>query len=139
MGKFFFRFFTGMHAKLYKLSGGRFFGGGKNGSVLVLTHKGARTGKVRDTPLMFIREGESYLIVASAGGSEYHPGWYFNLLANPETVIQIGGETVRVAARDADTDRDSLWSKIVAAAPQFGGYESKTDRIIPVVVLKPGF
>ena len=137
MGKFLFRLFTGMHAKLYKLTGGRFLGGGKKGSVLVLTHKGAKSGKVRTTPLMFIREGDSYLIVASAGGSEHSPGSYFNLRANPETTINVRGDTVRVMARDAGADRDGLWAKIVAAQPQFGGYESKTDRVIPVMVLDP--
>ncbi len=137
MGKFVFRLFTGIHAKLYKLTGGRLFGGGKNGSVLVLTHKGAKSGKVRDTPLMFIREGDRYLIVASAGGSERSPGWYFNLLANPDSTINVGGETIRVSAKDAGADRDAMWAKIVATAPQFGGYEAKTDRVIPVVVLEP--
>jgi deazaflavin-dependent oxidoreductase (nitroreductase family) len=126
-----------MHAKLYKLTGGRFFGGGDDGSVLVLTHKGAKSGKVRDTPLMFIRDKDSYLTLASAGGDENNPGWYYNLLANPDTTINVSGETISVTARDAGTERDALWAKVVAAEPRFGKYESRTTRVIPVVVLAP--
>lgn len=137
MGRALFRFFTGMHAKLYKLTGGRFFGGGDDGSVLVLTHQGAKSGKVRDTPLMFIRDEDSYLIIASAGGDEKSPGWYYNLLANPDTTINVRGETIAVSARDAGPDRDALWARVVAAEPQFGRYESRTSRAIPVVVLDP--
>lgn len=138
MGKFLFRFFTGMHARLYKLTGGRFFGGGVDeGSVLVLDHKGAKTGKVRATPLMHFRDGDNYLIVASAGGAPQHPGWYHNLMANPETTINLNGETISVRAGDAGADRDALWKRIVTAEPRFGAYETKTDRLIPIVVLEP--
>lgn len=137
MGRFLFRFFTGMHAKLYKLTGGKFFGGGDEGSVLVLTHQGAKSGKVRDTPLMHFRDGDDYLIVASAGGDPRHPGWYHNLMANPDTTINLNGQTIPVRARDAGADRERLWEKIVAAEARFGSYETKTDRVIPVVVLEP--
>ena len=137
MGKFLFRFFTGMHAKLYKLTGGRFLGGGEKGSLLVLTHRGARSGKVRDTPLMYFREGQDYLIVASAGGDPRHPGWYHNLMANPDVTINLGGESIAVRARDAGDERERFWKKIVAAKQQFGAYETKTDRVIPVVILEP--
>jgi len=136
MGKFMFRFGVGLHAKLYKLTGGRFFGGGDQGSILVLNHKGAKSGKVRDTPLMYIRDGDNYLIVASAGGDARNPGWYHNLMAHPDTTVNLNGDTVAVHARDAGPDRDQLWQKIVAAKAQFERYESKTDRVIPVVVLE---
>lgn len=138
MGKFLFRFFTGMHAKLYKLTRGKFFGGGdKEGAVLVLTHTGAKSGKVRDTPLMHFRDGDDYLIVASAGGAPQHPGWYYNLLANPDTTINLNGETVAVRARGAGGERERIWADIVAAEPRFGSYETKIDRVIPIVVLEP--
>jgi deazaflavin-dependent oxidoreductase (nitroreductase family) len=138
MGKLLFRFFTTMHAKIFKVTGGRFVGGGtEDGSILVLTHTGARSGKVRDTPLMFIHHNGGYLIVASAGGAHEHPGWYHNLMANPDTTVNIDGESIDVNARDAGTDRGQLWAKIVDAEPRFGSYESRTDRVIPVVVLQP--
>ncbi len=137
MGKFFFRLFTGLHVKLFKLTGGGFFGGGtKDGSVLVLTHKGARSGTVRDTPLMFIHHENGYLLIGSAGGGDQHPGWYHNLMANPETTVNIDGDAVPVRARDAGADRDGLWKKIVETEPRFGRYESRTERSIPVVILE---
>jgi deazaflavin-dependent oxidoreductase (nitroreductase family) len=136
VGKFFFRISTGLHAKLYKFTGGRFFGGGQGGRVLVLTHKGARTGKLRDTPLMYLPHDDGYLIVASAGGDSRHPGWYHNLMANPETVVNINGESIAVKARDAAEQRDQLWAEVKERDSRFGAYETKTDRIIPVVVLE---
>ncbi len=134
MGKFIFRLFTGMHARMYKLTGGRFFGGG---SIVIVTHKGAKSGRVRDTPLMSFREGDDYLIVASAGGDSRNPGWYYNLMANPDAVINDSGTEVKVRASDAGPARDAMWEEVVAAAPRFKSYESKTDRVIPIVVLTP--
>lgn len=135
MGNFFFRLGTGLHAKLYKLTGGRFLGGGENGSVLVLTHRGARSGKIRETPLMFMPNDDGFMIVASAGGAPHNPGWYHNLMANPDTTVNLRGETIAVRARDAGAERGALWEKIVGAEPRFGSYESKTDRTIPIVIL----
>ncbi len=138
MGQFFLRLGTSLHAKLFKLTGGRFMGGGTDdGSVLVLTHKGAKSGKVRDTPLMHFHDGDGYLIVASAGGADEHPGWYYNLMANPDATVNIDGESRAVTARDAGERREDLWLKIVTADARFGRYESSTDRVIPVVVLEP--
>ncbi len=133
MGKFLFRFFTGAHAKIIKLSRGRLLAG----RTLVLTHKGAKSGKVRDTPLMYFADGDNYLIVASAGGAPNHPGWYHNLLANPDTSVLVRGKQIAVTARDAGPTREELWERITAEAPQFAAYETKTERVIPVVVLEP--
>ena len=136
MGRFFLRLFTGLHASLYKLTGGRFFGGGDEGRVLILSHTGAKTGKVRATPLMFMPHEDGYLLVASAGGDSKHPGWYHNLMANPETTVNVSGQSIAVLARDAGDQRDELWAKVKEADARFGNYESKTDRVIPVVVLE---
>lgn len=133
MGKFFFRLFTGLHAKIIKLTGGRLLAR----KTLALTHRGAKSGKLRDTPLMFFEDGDNYLVVASAGGAPSNPGWYYNLMANPETTVVVKGKTVPVTARDAGEERDSLWAKITTADPRFAAYETKTSRIIPVVVLEP--
>lgn len=133
MGKFLFRLFTGAHAKIIKLTKGKVLAG----KTLVLTHTGAKSGKVRDTPLMYFPDGDNYLIIASAGGAPQHPGWYHNLMANPETVVQVKDQTIKVTARDAGEARDALWEKITTAEPRFAAYEGKTDRTIPVVVLEP--
>jgi deazaflavin-dependent oxidoreductase (nitroreductase family) len=134
MGNFVFRLFTGIHARLYKLTGGRLTGGG---SVIIVRHKGAKSGKVRETPLMSFRDGEEYFVVASAGGSPRNPGWYYNLMANPATVINDRGTEIAVIASDAGARRNELWAKVVANSKQFAGYEDKTEREIPIVVLTP--
>jgi len=133
MGKFFFRLFTGMHAKIIKLSKGRLLAR----ATLVLTHRGAKSGKVRETPLMYLRDGDNFLVAASAGGAPQHPGWYHNLMANPETTIQVDAKTIAVAARDAGDDREELLAKIIDAEPRFAQYEERAGRAIPVVVLEP--
>lgn len=136
MGRFIFRVLTGLHAKLYQLTGGRFFGGGEGGKTLVLTHKGAKTGKVRQTPLMYMSHKDGYVIIASAGGDDRNPGWYYNLMANPETAVNINGESIAVRAHDASDQRDELWATVTAWDGRFAEYEAKTDRVIPLVVLE---
>ena len=76
-------------------------------------------------------------MVASAGGAPEHPGWYHNLMAKPETEINLNGDEIAVRARDAGPEREALWPRIVAAEPRFEQYETKTDRVIPIVVLEP--
>lgn len=133
---------TGLHAKLYRFTGGRFLRGGKDGRVLALTHRGAKSGKVRQTPLMYMPHDDGYMIIASAGGDSRHPGWYHNLMFNPETAINVSGESIAVRARDAGDQRDQrdqrdeLWAKVKEWDPRFGNPETKADRVIPVVVLE---
>jgi deazaflavin-dependent oxidoreductase (nitroreductase family) len=133
MGRFLFRFFTGAHAKIIKLSRGKLLAG----RLLVLSHKGAKSGKVRDTPLMYFPSGDNYLIIASAGGAPNHPGWYHNLLANPDTVVEVAGKQIAVTARDAGPARDELWAEISTEEPRFAAYETRAERTIPIVVLEP--
>jgi F420H(2)-dependent quinone reductase len=128
---------TGIHARLIE-STGAFGGGSDDGSTLALNHLGAKSGTPRKSPVMFVRYDGSYLIAASAAGSNENPGWYYNLKANPDTVINVGGTDVAVRAREADPgERDDLYERISDVRPQFAGYEKKTDRVIPVFVLTP--
>lgn len=133
------RVFTGTHGKLFKLFGGKALGGGeKDGSVLLLTHTGAKSGKIRETPLQFVRDGQDVLLMASAAGSDQHPGWYHNLVANPEVHILINGETQQVTAEVPDADQQApLLARFVETDDRFGKYMEKTERTIPVVALKP--
>ena len=132
MGKLVFRLFSRINVALYKVTGGRMMG-----DLIIVRHKGARSGKVRETPLRGFRDGNDYMVVASANGNPKNPGWYYNLMANPETVINDSGTEVAVVARDAGTRRDELWARVVAEAPRFNGYETKTERVIPIVLLTP--
>lgn len=106
---------------------------------LLLTTKGARTGKPRTTPLVYVRDGQSLVLIASRGGNPRHPAWYLNLRANPEVEILLDGKTARYVARDAEgEERERLWNKAVGV---YSGYEKYRKRAggrnIPVVVMEP--
>jgi len=106
--------------------------------LLLLTHRGARTGTRRTNPLAYFRDGDDYVIVASKGGAETNPDWYHNLLAEPLATVEVGADEIEVTARPAGQDeRERLWALITAANPAFADYEQKTPRTIPVVILSP--
>lgn len=129
-----FRLFTQGHARWYQAMGGRL--AGKN--VLLLTTTGRKTGKTRVSPLRRIEDGDNYLIAGSVGGAPRHPGWYYNLTANPSVTVQVGTHVERRTARITEGDeRHRLWEKFVAADRRFADYQQRTERVIPVVVLEP--
>lgn len=106
--------------------------------MLLLDHVGAKSGTERTSPLAYVEEGENVAIIASKGGYPKHPAWYHNLRANPDTNIQVGAEHRAVHARVADaTEHKRLWSKAVAAYSGYDGYQQRTDREIPIVILEP--
>lgn len=106
--------------------------------LLLLHHKGARSGTERVSPLMYRDLRDGYAIFASKGGADTNPDWFHNLRAHPETEVEIGTGTVAVKARVVDGDeRDRIWSSWKSDWPQFAGYEKKTSRDhIPVIVLE---
>jgi deazaflavin-dependent oxidoreductase (nitroreductase family) len=106
--------------------------------TLLLTTTGRKTGQQRTTPLIFARDGQDYLVVASVGGGPHHPAWYLNLLAEPSAGIQVRGEHIRVSARTAeDAEKQRLWKRVTDVWPNYDVYQTRTDRRIPVVVLRP--
>jgi deazaflavin-dependent oxidoreductase (nitroreductase family) len=106
--------------------------------LLLLTHRGARSGTLRTNPLAYFRDGDDYVIVASKCGAETNPDWYHNLVAEPRATIEVGTDEIEVSARRAEEDeRKRLWTMITAANPAFADYEQKTTRTIPVVILSP--
>ena len=106
--------------------------------LLLLTHRGAKTGAERTNPLAYFRDGDDYVVVASKGGAPTNPDWYHNLLANPDATIEVGTDELPVRARSAEgQERERLWTMITAANPAFAEYEGKTDRTMPVVILAP--
>ncbi len=105
--------------------------------MLLLDHTGARSGIRRTSPLVYVRDGDDVVIVASKGGHPKHPAWYHNLKAHPETTVQIGSERREVRARVASAEeRGRLWDKAVQTYAGYGGYQERTDREIPLVVLE---
>ena len=109
--------------------------------LMLLTTVGARSGEERITPVMYHRDGERYVVVASKGGAPDDPAWYHNLKANPVATVEVGTatgtETFEVRAREAEgEERERLYAERVAIAPGFGEYERKTSRKIPVMILE---
>lgn len=113
-------------------------GGPFDGAPMVLvTHRGARSGIERTTPLMYLPAGDDVVIFASKAGAPDNPAWFHNLVANPDATAEVGSETYAVRARVAEgSERDDLWTRQKTAFPQFQEYEDATDRVIPVVVLE---
>lgn len=129
----------GAHVALYRYSGGR-LGHRPPGlpQMLLLDHVGARSGVRRTSPLVYTREGNDYLLVASKGGYPRHPAWFHNLQANPDTTIQVGPRVLPVRAQVAsDEERERLWPLCVATYRGFDGYQARAGRTIPLVVLSP--
>ncbi|MPV37417.1 nitroreductase family deazaflavin-dependent oxidoreductase [Georgenia subflava] len=105
--------------------------------IVVITTRGARTGKIRKVPLMRVEHEGDYAIVASQGGAPKHPVWYHNVLADPHVVLQDGAERWDMTARElAGEERDAWWARAVEAFPPYADYQEKTDRLIPVFVLE---
>lgn len=106
--------------------------------VVLLTVRGAKTGKLRYTPVMRVEHDGSYAVVASKGGAPEHPTWYYNIKAYPELSLQDGTVTKDYVAREVDgAERAEWWERAVAAYPSYAEYQEKTDRQIPVFVLDP--
>ena len=106
--------------------------------LLLLHHTGAKSGEDRINPVAYQSDDGRYVIFASKGGAPSNPGWYHNLISHPNTTIEVGTETIDVSASEATgEERERLFSTQAERYPQFGEYESKTDRVIPVIVLTP--
>jgi deazaflavin-dependent oxidoreductase (nitroreductase family) len=126
------------HSSLYRTTDGRFGGKMFGAPVLLLNTTGRKSGQRRTTPLLYLRDGEDLAIVASNGGAPRHPAWFLNLKANPEATVELGDREVRVRAEEASPEEKArLWPRLVEMYPGYEGYQEKTDREIPVVVLHP--
>jgi len=135
------RRFMGIHTLLYQRSGGRLGHTipGVPGKMLLLDHVGAKSGTKRTSPLLYVRDGEDLVIVASKGGFPKHPAWYHNLIANPDTSVQVGSKQLPVHARVAtDEEYPRLWKAAVAGYHGYEDYAVRSKgRKIPLVVLEP--
>jgi deazaflavin-dependent oxidoreductase (nitroreductase family) len=131
----------GVHTFLYRRTGGRLghHVPGVGPPMLLLDHVGAKSGKERTSPLLYIPDGEDIVIVASKGGYPKHPAWYHNLIANPDTTVQVGGEKRPVHARTANSDeRQRLWPRVVSSYHGYADYQKRSKgREIPLVILEP--
>jgi F420H(2)-dependent quinone reductase len=126
-----------LYVRLYRGTGGR-LGQRLPGSppILLLDHTGARSGKNRTTPLVYMPDGENFVVVGAKGGHPKHPSWVHNLRAHPDTEVQLGSNKIRVHAAEASAEeRALLWSKAAEYNPAWARYQERTQRTLPVVIL----
>ena len=127
-----------LHRVLYRASGGRIGSRIWGLPIVLLTTTGRRSGRRRTVPLCSLPRGESYVVIASYGGLDRPPSWWLNLQRDPHATVQLGRTTRNVVARETTSaERDRLWAEVTAIAPGYLGYERRTSRRIPVVVLEP--
>ncbi len=122
----------------FRANGGQVPSWGGTSPLLLLHHRGARSGVERVNPVAYMKGDGHYVIFASKAGAPTNPGWYHNLKAHPETMVEVGDETVPVTAREVrGEERERLFAGQSERSPQFAEYQKKTHRVIPVVVLIP--
>ena len=134
-----------INTRVYRLTGGRLGNRWRVGSALrrpaavcLLTTTGRRSGQARTVPLLYLRDGEQFVFVASQGGMAKNPAWYLNLSADLHVVAEVGRERFDLVARTAsDQERARLWPRLVEMYADFDTYASWTDRTIPVVICEP--
>jgi deazaflavin-dependent oxidoreductase (nitroreductase family) len=129
----------GVHGVVYRLSRG-LIGHHIPGAppMLLLDHVGAKSGRKRTSPLAYLEDGENLVIVASKGGHPRSPAWFHNLVANPDTTVQVGTQKRAVRARVAGRrERKRLWPRVVQLYDGYADYQRRTDREIPLVILEP--
>ncbi|HSO50488.1 MAG TPA: nitroreductase family deazaflavin-dependent oxidoreductase [Acidimicrobiia bacterium] len=127
-----------LHRWLYKTTRGAVGKRLVDNDILLLTTTGRRTGRPHTVPLLYLREGETVVLIASYGGRDRHPAWYLNLAATPEVEVQLRQQQFKARARTADPEeRAAWWPRVVAAYGDYAVYQTRTDRVIPVVLLEP--
>lgn len=132
------RFFSLAHAFTYRLTAGRLGGSVGKAPVLVLTTIGRRSGLPRSTPVLYLRDGERFVLVASNAGDDKDPLWWSNLKNNPNATVRVCTTDKTVSARQASPEEKTrYWPQLVALYPAYSSYQKKTRREIPVVVLTP--
>lgn len=128
---------VGRHIREYVESDGKKGHRWSGVDTLLLTTRGRKTGKLRRTALIYGRDGDRYLVVASAGGLPTHPSWYLNLAANPKVQVQVGPERFSAQAATAPPkERPRLWRLMTSIWPEYDRYQTRTERAIPVVVIE---
>jgi deazaflavin-dependent oxidoreductase (nitroreductase family) len=121
----------------FRANGGQVGGRWAGAPLILVNHRGAKTGREYTTPLAYTRDGDAFVVYGSKGGMPAHPHWFLNLVAHPDVTVEVGGETIPVIARLAKgEERARLWAARVAESPSFADYQAATVREIPVVVFE---
>lgn len=129
------RTFTTAHRMLYRATGGTLGGTLHGAPILLLRTTGRRTGRRRETPLIYAQVGDRYVLVASNGGADRHPAWFLNLTGDPLVEVQLGRSRAQMRARPASpTERAALWPRMSHTYPGYAAYQERTAREIPIVL-----
>ena len=132
------QFFIGTHVFLYRRTGGKIGADMRGMTVILLTTTGRKSGKERTAPLMYIEDGNNYVVAASNGGSDKHPGWYWNLQSNSQVQIQVRDKVMQATAKQANPEeRSRHWKQFAAKTDIFDKYQQNTTREIPLFILQP--
>jgi len=127
-----------VHKALFRSTGGRVGKRLVENDMLLLTTVGRKTGRAHTVPLLYLADGDRLVVIASYGGRDNYPEWYLNLRVRPEVTVELPGKKMEMVARTADPDeRADWWPRIVDAYDGYATYQSRTDRVIPVVFLEP--
>ena len=127
-----------IHTVAYRLTGGRVGRRLVSNDMLLLTTRGRKTGHLHTVPLLYVRDGDTLVVIASWGGRPNHPHWYLNLEAGPEASVQVRGKKWNVNAEPMEEhEREQWWPRVVEAYGGYADYQARTDRPIPVVRLRP--
>lgn len=122
----------------FRANHGKVGGPFRGAPLLLIHHWGARTGKLRVNPVMYLKDGDRYLVFASKGGYDHNPDWYHNLKAHPDVEIEVGDDMIKVRAEELKgEERDRLYAKQAQLYPQFAEYQRMTRRVIPVIAFNP--
>jgi deazaflavin-dependent oxidoreductase (nitroreductase family) len=136
--KYFLKIFMAFHVGIYRFTGGKLGGRMRGFRVLLLTTTGRKSGKVHTVPLGYFDHKDGYVIVASNSGLQKNPAWYHNLTSNPRVTVQVLDKVISVNAEVLSGEaRASVWQQVTTTAPVYAGYEKKTTREIPLVLLRP--
>ncbi|HRV93169.1 MAG TPA: nitroreductase/quinone reductase family protein [Anaerolineae bacterium] len=129
---------NGLHVALYRMSDGKFANKIANLPILLITTFGRKSGKPHTNPVVYVKDGQDYLVSATNGGSDTDPGWYLNLKTRPEAKIEVGDTAFNVQAVITESEeRTRLYEKFKAASNNFVKYEQGTSRVLPVIRLTP--
>jgi deazaflavin-dependent oxidoreductase (nitroreductase family) len=122
----------------FRANSGRVGGRFEDDTLLLMHHRGAKSGRAYVNPVVYLADGDRYVVFASKAGAPNNPGWFHNLVANPDLTIEVGDDTIEAVASVAQgAERDRLYERQASLKPRFAEYQAATERVIPVVVLTP--
>ena len=138
MSMLYFKIYMAVQAIVFRLTGGRLMNKIRGMDICVVKTKGAKSGKIRYIPLMLVSYQEGVILVASLGGADVHPSWYWNITAHPEILVYLKGKKLNLVAKQvSDEKKAELWTLICSSYPPYDAYQKRTERNIPVFNCQP--